>query len=155
MSEQDNELQGTSNLDAGQAEELDLEELKAKAAKADEYKGFADRVTAENKELKKKLEPQENLPTNKSFSESERDLIVDLRLEGYSKTEADFILRNGGRKALEDPLVTAAIESSRAKAKSVEATPSGTGKSTVYQKYTEQDLKKMSASDLEKIVPQD
>ena len=63
-------------------------------------------------------------------------------------------MRNGGRKALEDPLVSSAIEATRKKAKSQEATPQGTNKSAVYQKFTERDLKGMSAAELEKILPQ-
>jgi hypothetical protein len=154
MSDELNESQETLIPDEGsqtQEPELDIETLKAQAGKADEYKKYADRLAAENKELKKSKEP---LTTNESSANSERDLLVDLRLEGYSKTEAEFILRNGGRQALEDPLIAGAIETARKKTKSVDATPSGTGKSPVYQKYAEADLKKMSADELEKILPQ-
>lgn len=145
MSEELDEQQNALNSDEGQAQEdeLDIEALKEKAAKADEYKKYADRVAAENKELKK---------STINSPDSERDFIVDLRLEGYSKSEADFILRNGGKSALDDPLVTSAIEAQRNKVKSENATPTGTGKSTVYQKYTEKDLRAMSSEELEKIL---
>lgn len=165
MSEQDNELQDTLNLDeetiqqteleSTESEQVDIEDLKAKAAKADEYKSYADRVAKENKELKKKTEP---LPTNKSSSETpvtraeiER---LELKTEGYTTDEVDFLMQNGGRQALKNEIAMAGIEAMRKKRKSVEATPSGTGKSAVYQKYTAQDLRKMSAEDLEKIIPQ-
>lgn len=54
--------------------ELDIEALKAKAAKADEYKKFADRVTAENKELKKQTKPTTN--TTDVLSREEAILIA-------------------------------------------------------------------------------
>lgn len=132
-----------------ESEEPDIEELKTKAEKADEYKKYADRTAKENKELKKSLQTKE-LPPDLN----ERLERQDLRIEGYNVTEVDFLMRNGGRKALDDKLVLAAIEATRKETKSKEATPSGTGKSTVYQKYTEQDLKKMPVDELEKIIPQ-
>ena len=129
--------------------ELDVEALKQKAEKADEYKKYADRVAAENKTLKK------SLPTNQSSPDiNERIERQDLRIEGYSKEEVEFLMQNGGQKALDNKLVLAGIEAMRKETKSKEATPSGTGKSAVYQKFTEQDLRKMPAEDLEKIIPQ-
>ncbi len=158
MSDELNEQQDALNLDAGSQtleENLDIEALKAKALKADEYKGFADRTVAENKELKKKLQAQDPLQTNQSSSDTdERFERLELKTEKFNSVEVDFLMQNGGRKALENPIVMAGIEAIRAKAKSQDATPSGTGKSTVYQKYTEQDLKNMPASELEKIIPQ-
>lgn len=130
--------------------ELDIEALKQKAAKADEYKKYADRVTAENKTLKK------SSTTNQSSTVTREDYErLDLKTDGYKSDEIDFIMQNGGRSALENPIVMAGIESVRKSKKSIEATPSGTGKSYTYQKYGEKDLRKMSAEELEKIVPQD
>ncbi len=161
MSDELNEVQEPSILEVAEPQtavdqdvELDIEELKARAAKADEFKGFADRVAKENKELKKKLDPPKSLQTNESSPTDERFERLELKTEGYKSDEVDFLMQNGGRKALENPIVMAGIEGIRAKAKSQDATPSGTGKSTVYKKYTEADLKRMPAEELEKIVPQ-
>ncbi len=159
MSDELNESQETSIPDEEvvqqpeqpATEEVDIETLKAKAEKADEYKKYADRVAAENAKLKKS---KETLPTNDSSPSDERFERLELKTEGYKGEEVDFLMQNGGRKALENPLVIAGIDAMRKKQKSTEATPSGTAKSAVYQKYTEQDLRKMSAEDLEKIVPQ-
>jgi hypothetical protein len=79
---------------------------------------------------------------------------LDLKTEGYKSEEVDFLMQNGGRKALDNPIVMAGIDAMRKKQKSQEATPSGTAKSAVYQKFTEADLKKMPLEELEKIVPQ-
>jgi hypothetical protein len=158
MDEQSNEQQealipdestNQQNDGVDQDVELDIEALKEKAAKADEYKKYADRVTAENKTLKK------SSSTNQSPQDSdERFERLELQVAGYKGEEVDFIMRNGGKSALADPLVTGAIDTLRAKAKSQDATPSGTGKSYTYQKFGEKDLRKMSAEELEKIVPQ-
>lgn len=159
MSEELNELQETLIPDEETAqeseqsttEEVDIEDLKVKAAKADEYKKYADRVTAENKKLKESSE--KSLKTKQTSPESdERFERLELKTDGYNSQEVDFLMQNGGRKALENPIVMAGIEAIRKKQKSVDATPDGTAKSTVYKKYSEADLKKMSAEDLEKIM---
>jgi hypothetical protein len=129
----------------------EIEELKAKAAKADEYKLYADRMAAENKRLKKEKPTNEGDPT----PADERFDRLDLKTDGYSAEEVDFIMANGGRPALGSKLVQAAIDSQRKAAKSEEATPPGTGRSPVYQKYTEKDLSRMPLEELEKIIPQD
>jgi hypothetical protein len=139
--------------------EEDIESLKAEAAKAKEFKGFAEKTAIENKELKKKLKALEDSKKPERAEDSnadERFERLELKTEGYSKEEIDFIMQNGGSKVLEtkeNNLVLDAIEASRKKKKSQDATPSGTNKSPVYQRYTEQDLKNMSLSELEKIIP--
>jgi|SRR6185312_708636 len=98
---------------------------------------------------------QTNQTNQSSSSPDERFERQDLRIDGYSNDEVDFIMRNGGKQALQDKLVIAAIETMRKETKSKEASPSGTGKSYTYQKFGERDLKRMSAEELEKIIPQD
>lgn len=132
-----------------ESEEPDIEELKSKAEKADEYKKYADRVAAENKTLKKSLKTNESPPN--STDEIER---LRLEVKGYKGDEVDFLMQNGGLKALENPIVVAGIEAIRKKKTSIDATPSGTAKAAVFQKFSEQDLKKMPLEELEKIVPQ-
>lgn len=129
------------------AEALKAELERVKAEKDLQHK----RATKAEAELKK-LKP---LTTNQSSSDSDaRFERLELKTEGYKSEEVDFLMQNGGRKALENPIVMAGIEAMRKKQKSQDATPSGTAKSAVYQKYTEQDLRKMPAAELEKIIPQ-
>ena len=161
MDEQSNESQDTlipdeetiQDIEIGSTDsEVDIEDLRNKAAKSEEYKRYADRVAAENKELKKRT--TENLKTNESSSITREDFErLELKTEGYKVAEIDFLMRNGGKSALQDKLVLSAIESQRKSEKSQDATPSGTGKSAVYQKYTEDDLKTMSAEEMLKIIP--
>jgi len=81
----------------------------------------------------------------------------DLRFDGYNLEETEFIIKNGGRAALNDPYVKQAIESKReeiAKQKRTEeGTPSQDGRSPIYKKYTEEELRAMPLKDLEAILP--
>lgn len=81
----------------------------------------------------------------------------DLRFDGYTLEETEFIIKNGGRAALTDPYVKQAIDSKReeaAKAKRTEdGTPSQDGRSPIYKKYTEEELRAMPLKELEKILP--
>jgi len=134
----------------------DLDQIKATAAKANEFKGFAEKTAIENKELKKKLKALEGKPSVESPNADERFERLELKTEGYSREEIDFIMQNGGSKVLENKdnnLVLDAIEASRKKKKSLDATPSGTNKSPVFQRYSQDDLNGMSLADLEKIIP--
>lgn len=102
-------------------------------------------------------------PTNsQSSSEQEpvtlNDEVVDLRLDGYSKKEVEWIMKNGGRKVLEDQnsLVSIAIKAQREQAKAEAAASSvadTTGMSEIERRYTPDQLRNMSVKELEKILP--
>jgi hypothetical protein len=84
--------------------------------------------------------------------------IADYIREGYSRDDVSFIVANGGRKALEDPnsYVSIAVrqkqEQRRAEFAAGQANDTS-GMSEVEKKYTPEQLKAMSASDLAKILP--
>ena len=106
-------------------------------------------VIQKNKYKEKLQKGQEKAPENKAFEER-----LELRVDGYSADEVDFILANGGRKALENKFVKTAIETMREQRKSEnaaidESTVGGTG---VGKKYNQSDLDKMSLEDLEKLI---
>lgn len=131
-------------------EQPDAEALKAELERVQAEKDLQHkRATKAEAELKK----LKTSPTNNPDSD-ERFERLELKTEGYKSDEVDVLMQNGGRKALDNPIIMAGIEAMRKQAKSKDATPSGTGKSTVYQKYTEQDLKKLPLEELEKIIPQ-
>lgn len=77
---------------------------------------------------------------------------MELRLDGYNKEEIEQIKEFGFDK-VGHPLVQKAIEAMRQERKSKEADVSIPGKSAVYKKYTNEDLKNMSLAELEKILP--
>jgi hypothetical protein len=86
------------------------------------------------------------------------DEVVDLRLDGYSKQEVEFIMKNGGRKTLEDKnsyvsiAINARKEQARAEAEASKAVDT-TGKSDFERKYTPEMLQNMSKEELKKILP--
>lgn len=138
------------------------EELKVRLAKEVEArKQLTARAKAEQ-DKRKALEAElaglkGQTQTKPSANETKVDLdeVTDLRLDGYTRDEVAFIMKNGGRKSLEsDPFVKVAIEKIREQKKAENAIPdSDTGKSEIEKKYTQEQLKNMSAEELYKILP--
>ncbi len=96
---------------------------------------------------------KEPIKTNASTPEAEDRLRkLELRTEGYSADEVEFILKTG---SAEDPYVQAAIKAMRDKKRIEDATPGPSNGSAVYKKYSEEDLKNMSTEDLAKILPKE
>jgi len=125
--------------------------------------GRAKNAEEENKQLKAKLaQLEKQRPAAGSGGAGEtpsRELeLVNLRLDGYSEEEAQFIMSNGGRSAKENQFVKAGIDALRAAKKqeesSVNASPAVTPKSPVFKKHTEAELKGMKTEDLEKLLKQ-
>jgi len=86
------------------------------------------------------------------------DEVVDLRLDGYSKKEVEWIMANGGRKVLDDQnsLVSIAIRAQREQQKAEQAASQvaeTSGLSDVERKYTPDQLRNMSVKELEAILP--
>lgn len=77
---------------------------------------------------------------------------LELRAEGYSPDEIQEIMDLGGTKVLSNKVVQNAIKAMRAEKKSKESSTDVSSKSPVYKKYTQQDLSKMSAMEMEKIL---
>lgn len=88
--------------------------------------------------------------------ESTRLDRIDLRLEGYSDKEVDFILKNGGKAALTDEFVKAGIDKIREQVRSEKGAIDDTsvGKSDIERKYTPAQLEAMSVTELEKVLTQ-
>jgi hypothetical protein len=124
-------------------------------AEALKYKAMADRY----KKRVSKEEPEQ--PTViQSPAPTLNDEVVDLRLDGYSKSEVEFIMRNGGRKTLEDSnsLAAIAIKAARDQRKAEEESSkvrTTSGGSAIERKYTPEQLRNMSSQDLEKLLPKD
>lgn len=151
--EQEQELE--INLDAS---DESIDALKEKLAKAEEAKRqlTARAKAAEDTVRKQKTATETPAPTPKTDVKGfDLDEVTDLRLDGYSKDEVKFIMTNGGRKALEDnSFVKVAIEQIRTQKKAEQAIPDmDSGKSDIERKYTQEQLSKMSAEELYKILP--
>lgn len=128
--------------------EADLEEAKARAAELEKKIKTLESQKEHWREKAVKVQEPVN-QDDKDFKE-----VIDLRLDGYSREEVDFLQRNGGRKALENPYVKTAIEKMREQARSEKAVVDDTsGKSEFEKKYSDADLQAMSLEELEKLIP--
>lgn len=77
---------------------------------------------------------------------------------GYTETEIDLIMHNGGAKILEDktnPLVLGlqAAKEQRGAEDAAGRLNDTSGLSDIERKYTEQDMRNMKKEDLEKLIP--
>ena len=78
---------------------------------------------------------------------------IELKTDGYSSEEISFILKNGGREALNDPFVKSAIERSREERKVTDSVAMNvSSKSAIERKYSPADLQAMSADDMEAVL---
>lgn len=118
----------------------------------------AKRAEAEAKDLKSKVPAEAKAPlqtSNQSSSEAVDRLT--LKVDGYTKDEIDAVMAAGGLRSLENPVVKAGIEYIRARRieaeRSAEATPSDTVQSLGIRGIKEDDVRKMSVEELEKILP--
>lgn len=77
---------------------------------------------------------------------------------GYTESEIDLIMHNGGAKLLEDkanPLVLGlqAAKEQRGAEDAASRVTDSSGLSDIERKYTEQDMRNMKKEDLEKLIP--
>jgi ribosomal protein L29 len=101
----------------------------------------------------KSAEVKRNVETmQKPTGEDDRFTRLELKTDGYSNEEIELISEFGFDKK-DNPIVKMAIETMRKERKSKEADVSISGKSTVYKKYSNDDLKNMSVEELRKILP--
>lgn len=157
----ENELQDSQELagtETDQISEPTLEDYQKLAQKNKALFARAKKAEQRAKEVEESTRDRETQapkePAGLDPSVSERLDRIDLKTEGYSDEEVDFLMKLGGKKALEDKRVKAGIETLRQQAKAEAATvDTDTAKSDIEKKYTPDQLKGMSASELEKILP--
>jgi len=153
--EQDQELE--INLDTTDGGAVDSNEEMVPKKNFNQLFARTKKLEEENKKLKTSIKPQDTqVKPDVAVDKKGYDLdeVTDLRLDGYTKEEVKFIMNNGGRKSLEDPFVKVAIEKNREQRKAEQAIPEmESGKSEVERKYTQEQLSKMSADELYKILP--
>lgn len=160
--ENQDDVTTTTSDEAEVVEHNDIDLIKAELAILKEER---DRERdAKNAILARAKAAEAKLKEGKSITQPEKnsnlnEALIDLRIDGYSREDADFILRNGGRKALEDAnsYVSIAIKARREQRLSEEAASqtlqNSSQLSEVERKYTPEQLKNMSAKELEKILP--
>ncbi len=143
--------------------EKELAESKAAQAEKDEAnKKLYQRTKeaeAEAKALKEKPAISEHREvTNIKPSDILKADEFKLYRAGYTESEIDLIMHNGGAKLLEDkknPLVLGleAARQQRGAEDAASRVTDSSGLSDIERKYTEADMRKMSAKELEKLLP--
>lgn len=120
----------------------------ARAKKAETDKKEA--AEALRKAVQQKQEPSNINNTDSQFEK------LELIARGYTDDEIDFVLRNGGKKGLENPFVKSALETIRTQRKAEQASEldASSSKSDISKKYSDDQLSKMSVAQLEKILSQ-
>lgn len=130
--------------------------LTARAIKAEEKADELKRKVAEYEAKSDPITHTQSSPEQQTVTLN--DEVVDLRLDGYSKQEVEWIMKNGGRKVLDDPnsLVSIAIKAQREQLKAEQAASAvgdTSALSEIERKYTPEQLRNMSVTELEKILP--
>lgn len=153
--EQEN-IQGDASaiIEANKALEAQKAELEVKLAEKEtaisQITARAKRAEEEAREYKSKA-PTDAKPEDPYKSKFED---LELKVEGFSDEEVAFLKPLGGREAMKSPHVKAAIETIRAQKKAEANIPEGdSGKSDIERKYTQEQLRGMSAEELYKILP--
>jgi hypothetical protein len=151
--------------------ELDLtpdgtEDVEALAEKLKNAEKAKKQILARAKKAEEELKtlktppPTQTITKEEPKEDSDEKLweIADMIREGYTKADADFISRNGGKEALKDPNSYVSIALSRIKeqrAAEIAASQTGnqSGASEVERKYTEEQLRAMPLEKLKEILP--
>ena len=118
-------------------------------AEAKKWKAIAERKARKAEQAQQVQTPSD---TNLSNKEVER---LTLKVDGYNDEEIGKIMELGGLKALQNPLVKNAVDVMREERRAENAQVTAEGATSDFtRKYSSADLRKMSASELEKILPQ-
>lgn len=144
--------QESHGAEANTSETPTVEELqeKNKQLYARLKKAEEDAKTA--KEQSRNTQAGENTQAQIPTAEVER---LTLKVDGYNDDEIAKIMELGGLKSLSNPLVKKAVDIMREERKAESAQVDTDGATSDFsRKYSEADLRKMSASELEKILPQ-
>lgn len=116
-------------------------------AEAKKWKAIAERKAKKAQQN----QTQTNSDTGLSSKEVER---LSLKVDGYNDDEITKIMELGGTKALQNPIIKKAVDSLREERQVESAQVDTSGATSEFsRKYSEADLRKMSSSELEKILP--
>jgi hypothetical protein len=160
--ENENEIiDSTTDTEIDQNVDTTLDaEAQLEALKETNRKLFERAKKAEGK--LKEVKPQKEIINSGESTINPMDIIrgdaFKLHREGYDEDDIDLILRNGGRKILQDKnnAITLGLEIKREQREAERAagqTSSSAGLSEVERKYTTEQLSNMSLEELKKILP--
>ena len=123
-----------------------------------DYKALYEEARRERNKYKNKLlgltkseKPKSDITNNPS--DNSWKARMELKVDGYDDEAIDFILKNGGRKALENKYVVSAIEVIKTKKQAEQATLDEQGqKSGIEKRFTPQEFAKLSSDEQLKVL---
>ena len=118
-----------------------------------DWKATALRYKSQNARLKsaQTVTPSRDTSSNKVQQQIAR---LELKTEGLSDDSINFLMKVGGREALKDPHVKAAIDSIQEQKRAENAViQTETSKSEAERKFSPQEINAMSAEELYKVLP--
>ena len=150
----ENEEQLEAAVETEQSDvEVDLPDYDTLATQLAEEKKRSKTFEAQKNRYKEKLEKAGNVTKEVPSQVPDLDKKLErleLKTEGYSDQEIEFISQYGGKKALDNPILKAAIEKVREEEKLAKATKIKSGGSSSKEKtYSEEDLNNMPLDKLE------
>lgn len=108
---------------------------------------YKNKLLGMNKSEKPKSDITNN-PTDDNWKQR-----MELKVDGYDDDAINFILKNGGKKALENPYVVSAIDSIKTKKAAEAATLGEQGqKSGIEKRFTPQEFAKLSSDEQLKVL---
>lgn len=117
----------------------------------DKFKAMQRKAIAYDTLQKKPKETKEEKKETISDSKYER---LELKVDGYPDSVIEDIIKLGGKKALDNPLIKKAVDDMVEQYKAEKATNiSSSNQSEFEKKYSKEDLKSMPLSELEKVLP--
>lgn len=135
------------DIDLENEEEEIVEELDEKDKEIIKLREIVKRKNQKLKELEPLPEQREQ--PDLGTLESKIELKLEMKAEGYPQEAIDFALANGGRKALDNPIVKKALDEYKKQAQAEKAAEiDSSGQSQTIKKLTPQDIENMSAEEL-------
>lgn len=148
------------NIDSlNDAETYDNGNLETDGPTLEDYQRLAEekeKLEATNKKLYARIKSSTpNKPLGQAVAPSdERFERLELKTEGFTDEEIEFIKPYGGKKALDNPYIKTALETMREKHKAENAVVDvDTNKSDIEKKFTEDQLRNLPLDELEKLLP--
>ena len=145
FNDESQEVETLENVDM--QDDVDNEQTTDWQAEAKKWKAIAERKA-------KKAEQVQSVTTSDALPSREVERLT-LKVDGYNDEEISKIMELGGVKALQNPLVKKAVEVMRQERQAENAQVDTDGAMSAFsRKYSEADLRKMSSTELEKILSQ-
>jgi hypothetical protein len=134
--------------------EVDTDSIEEVDTPTTDYKALYEEERKKKNKYKNRLlsltasEKPKSEPITKTRSDDSWKARMELKVEGYDDEAIDFILKNGGKKALENPYVVQAVEAIKTKKVAEAATLGDQGqKSGIEKRFTPQEFAKLSSEE--------